>query len=141
MFTSSCADLGFSRNRRGSVVPKEIPEEGTFYRFLRLLLALVVRVFALFHIVRIQPETGMVDNPLPPAELEPISGDNPAKEAFSVDHISPVIGRLQRLESRVDELSSKPPEIPVEKERFLLESWDRIKYIESDLERTKKVTV
>nr|XP_051205144.1 phosphatidylinositol/phosphatidylcholine transfer protein SFH13-like isoform X1 [Lolium perenne] len=137
--TQNVPDLGFSRNRRGSVVPKEIPEEGKFYRFLRLLLALAVRVFALFHIVRIQPETAMVDNPVPPAELEPISGDNPAMEAFSVDHISPVIGRLQRLESRVDELSSKPPEIPVEKERFLLESWDRIKYIESDLERTKKV--
>lgn len=132
---------GISRNRRGSgtVVPKEIPEEGKFYRFLRLLLALVVRVFALFRIVRSQPETTMVDSPLPLAELEPISGDNPAKEAFSVDHISPVIGRLQRLEIRVDELNSKPPEIPVEKERSLLESWDRIKCIESDLERTKKV--
>uniref|UniRef100_A0ACD6A9R2 Uncharacterized protein n=1 Tax=Avena sativa TaxID=4498 RepID=A0ACD6A9R2_AVESA len=130
---------GFPRNRHGTVVPKEIPEEGKFYRFLRLLLALVVRLFSLFHIVRSQPETTMVDNPLPPTELEPISGDNPAKEAFSVDHISPVIGRLQRLESKVDELSSKPPEIPVEKDRSLLESWDRIKCIESDLERTKKV--
>jgi len=130
---------GFSRNRHGTVVPKEIPEEGKFYRFLRLLLALVVRVFALFHIVHSQPETTMVDNRMPPTELEPISGDNPAKEAFSVDHISPVIGRLQRLESKVDELSSKPPEIPVEKDRSLLESWDRIKCIESDLERTKKV--
>jgi len=130
---------GFSRNRRGTVVPKEIPEEGKFYRFLMLLLALVVRVFSLFHIVRSQPETRMVDIPLPPTELEPISHDNPAKEAFSLDHISPVIGRLQRLEGKVDELNSRPPEIPVEKERSLLESWDRIKCIESDLERTKKV--
>ena len=132
--------LGSSRNIRATVVPKEILEEGKFYRFLRLLLALVVRVFAFFHIVRSLPETMMVDNPLPPAVLEPISGDHPAVEAISVDHISPVIGRLERLENRVDELSSKPPEIPVEKQRSLFESWDRIKYIESDLERTKKVS-
>jgi hypothetical protein len=131
--------LGFSRNRSGTVVPKEILEEGKFYHFLRLMLALIVRVFALFHIVGSHPETTMVDNPLPLAELEPISGNNPAEEAFSVDHISPIIGRLQRLESRVDELSNKPAEFPVEKEQSLLESWDRIKSIESDLERTKKV--
>ncbi|CAM0913705.1 unnamed protein product [Alopecurus aequalis] len=130
---------GSSRNIRGTAVPTEILEEGKFHRFLRLLLALIVRFFAFFHIVRNQPETMMVDNPLPPAVLEPISGDHPAVEAISMDCISPVIGRLERLENRVDELSSKPPEIPIEKERSLFESWDRIKHIESDLERTKKV--
>nr|TKW09824.1 hypothetical protein SEVIR_6G126600v2 [Setaria viridis] len=85
-----------------------------------------------------QQET-TVNNPLPPAEPEPVSDDYPAVETFSVDHISPIIERLQRLEGKVDELGSKPPEIPLEKERSLLESWDRIKCIESDLERTKKV--
>ncbi|KAF7011637.1 hypothetical protein CFC21_025915 [Triticum aestivum] len=131
---------GSSRNSRGILVPKEIPEEGKFYRFLRLLLVLVVRVFTFLRTVCSQPETTIVNNPLPPApEFEPISGDNPAVEAFSVDRVSPVIERLQKLEGRVDELGSKPPEIPLEKERSLLDSWDRIKCIESDLERTKKV--
>jgi hypothetical protein len=88
--------LGFSRNRSGTVVPKEILEEGKFYHFLRLMLALIVRVFALFHIVGSHPETTMVDSPLPLAkELEPISGNNPAEEAFSVDHISPIIGAFR----------------------------------------------
>ncbi|KAF7018957.1 hypothetical protein CFC21_032189 [Triticum aestivum] len=129
-----------SRNSRGILVPKEMPEEGKFYRFLRLLLVLVVRVFTFLRTVCSQPEITMVNNPLPPApEFEPISGEHPALEAFSVDCVRPVIERLQKLEGQVDELGSKPPEIPLEKERSLLDSWDRIKCIESDLERTKKV--
>ncbi|PWZ28302.1 Phosphatidylinositol/phosphatidylcholine transfer protein SFH6 [Zea mays] len=129
---------GPSSNRRATVVPEEVSDEGVFRRFVRLLLAFIVKVFAFFHIVRSQQET-RVNNLLPPAEPELISDDHPAVETFNVDHISPVIERLQRLEGKVDELGSKPPAIPVEKERSLLESWDRIKCIESDLERTKKV--
>ncbi|KAL6640099.1 hypothetical protein ACP70R_022409 [Stipagrostis hirtigluma subsp. patula] len=129
---------GPSSNRRGTIVPKEVLDEGKFYRFVKLLLALIVKVFAFFHIIYGQQAT-RVNNPLPPPEPEPNSDDHPAVETFSLDHISPVIERLQRLEGKVDELGSKPPEIPLEKERSLLESWDRIKCIESDLERTKKV--
>ncbi|CAL4998135.1 unnamed protein product [Urochloa decumbens] len=137
--TSTVAHMaGPSSNRRGTVVPKEVSDEGTFHRLIRLLLALIVKVFAFFHIAYGQRET-RVNNPLPPAEPEPVSDEHPAVETFSVDHISPVIERLQRLEGKVDELGSKPPGIPLEKERSLLESWDRIKCIESDLERTKKV--
>ncbi|XP_052165408.1 phosphatidylinositol/phosphatidylcholine transfer protein SFH13-like [Oryza glaberrima] len=127
-----------SSNRSRTVVPKENTDEGFFRRFFRLLLALIIKVFAFFHIAYGQQEM-RVDNPLPPAEPEPTSDDHPAVETFSVDRISPVIERLQRLEGKVDELGNKPPEIPLEKERSLLESWDRIKCIESDLERTKKV--
>lgn len=132
--------IGPSTNRRGTVVPKDVLDEGTFHRFIKLLLALIVKVFAFFHIAYGQHEM-RVNNPLPPAEPEPVSDDYPAVDTFSVDHISPIIERLQRLEGKVDELGSKPPEIPLEKERSLLESWDRIKCIESDLERTKKVNL
>lgn len=135
----SLLSIGPSSNRRATVVPEEVSDEGVFRRFVRLLLAFIVKVFAFFHIVRSQQET-RVNNLLPPAEPELISDDHPAVETFNVDHISPVIERLQRLEGKVDELGSKPPAIPVEKERSLLESWDRIKCIESDLERTKKVS-
>ncbi|TVT99263.1 hypothetical protein EJB05_55390 [Eragrostis curvula] len=128
----------YSSSRQGMVTPKEVSEEGKIYRFARLLLALIAKVFAFLHIAYGQLETRGI-NPAPPAEPEPISDDHPAVETFSVDHISPVIERLQRLEGKVDELDSKPPEIPLEKERSLLESWNRIKSIESDLDRTKKV--
>ncbi|CAO2168784.1 unnamed protein product [Urochloa humidicola] len=137
--TSTVAHMtGPSSNRRDTAVPKEVSDEGTFHRFIRLLLALIVKVFAFFHIAYGQQETRVI-NPLPPAEPEPVSDEHPAVETLSVDHISPVIERLQRLEGKVDNLGSKPPGIPLEKERSLLESWDRIKCIESDLERTKKV--
>ncbi|CAO2187839.1 unnamed protein product [Urochloa humidicola] len=129
---------GPSSNRQSTVVPKEVSDGGTFHRFIRLLLALIVKVFAFLHIAYGHQET-RVNNPLPPVEPELVSDEHPAVETFSVDHISPVIERLQRLEGKVDELGSKPPGIPLEKERSLLESWDRIKCIESDLERTKKV--
>ncbi|XP_066399327.1 phosphatidylinositol/phosphatidylcholine transfer protein SFH13-like isoform X2 [Miscanthus floridulus] len=129
---------GPSSNRRGTVVPKEVSDEGAFHRFVRLLLAFIVKVFAFFHIVYSQQET-RANNPLPLAEPEPISDDHPAVETFNVDHISLVIERLQRLEGKVYELGSKPPAIPMEKDQSLLDSWNRIKCIESDLERTKKV--
>ncbi|KAK3123243.1 hypothetical protein QOZ80_8AG0627040 [Eleusine coracana subsp. coracana] len=129
-----------SSSRRGTITPKEVPEEGKIYHFARLLLALIVKVFAFFHITYRQQEMRVSNsNPTPPVESEPISEDHPAVETFSVDHISPVVERLQRLEGKVDELGSRPPEIPLEKERSLLESWNRIKSIESDLDRTKKV--
>ncbi|URE15365.1 CRAL/TRIO domain, partial [Musa troglodytarum] len=55
------------------------------------------------------------------------------------DRLSPCLERLQRLEMMFDELTNKHAEIPFEKERVLLESWDRIKHIEFDLEKTKRV--
>jgi hypothetical protein len=136
----SLLHLGSSSNRQSRVTPKEVSEEGKIYRFAKLLLVLIVKIFAFFHIAYGQ-QAMRITNPTPPAEPEPISEDHPTVETFSVDHISPVIEHLQRLEGKVDELGSRPPEIPLEKERSLLESWNRIKSIESDLDRTKKVSM
>lgn len=55
------------------------------------------------------------------------------------DRIIPCIQRLQELEKTFEELSSKPAQIPLEKEQMLLNSMDRIKSVEYDLEKTKKV--
>lgn len=41
----------------------------------------------------------------------------------------------------LEELSNKPTSIPVEKERMLLDSLDRIKSLEHDLDKTKRVSV
>jgi hypothetical protein len=40
-----------------------------------------------------------------------------------------------------NQLSRKPPEIPQDKDRAIQDSFDRIKSIEYDLEKTKKVFV
>ncbi|KAJ6727677.1 PHOSPHATIDYLINOSITOL/PHOSPHATIDYLCHOLINE TRANSFER PROTEIN SFH13 [Salix koriyanagi] len=55
------------------------------------------------------------------------------------DRVRPCIERLQRLENIYEELSNKPAGIPLEKEKMLTESLERIKSVEFDLEKTKRV--
>ena len=51
----------------------------------------------------------------------------------------PLFQRLQNLEAVVTEMANKPKTIPPEKEDILQESLSRIKCIEYDLQKTKKV--
>jgi len=51
----------------------------------------------------------------------------------------PLWQRLQNLEAVVTEMANKPKTIPPEKEDILQESLSRIKCIEYDLQKTKKV--
>ncbi|KAK4751555.1 hypothetical protein SAY87_005037 [Trapa incisa] len=60
-------------------------------------------------------------------------------EAISKDYILPCLERLQRLDKILEELSSKPSSIPLEKDKMLLDSLDRIRSLEHDLDKTKKV--
>lgn len=62
---------------------------------------------------------------------------SPKKE----DLLHPCCQRLQHLEKVVADLLKKPTKIPQEKDHMLLDSMDRIKFIEYDLQRTKKVMV
>ncbi|KAF2325713.1 hypothetical protein GH714_033491 [Hevea brasiliensis] len=62
-----------------------------------------------------------------------------AVETVSEDCVHPCIERLQSLEKVVEEISNKPAAIPLEKEQMLMESLERIKSVELDLEKTKRV--
>lgn len=53
--------------------------------------------------------------------------------------IHPCCEKLQHLEDLVSELTKRPARIPPEKDEILLESMNRIKSIEHDLQKTKKV--
>lgn len=55
------------------------------------------------------------------------------------DVLNPCWKRLQHLEASVTALLNKPANIPREKEDILVESMNRIKSIEYDLQKTKKV--
>ncbi|OIW20928.1 hypothetical protein TanjilG_25735 [Lupinus angustifolius] len=69
-----------------------------------------------------------------------INSHSAASEATSErDPILQCRQRLQRLEKVVEELSDKPDGIPRDKEKMLMDSLDRIKSVEFDLEKTKKV--
>ncbi|XP_057809188.1 phosphatidylinositol/phosphatidylcholine transfer protein SFH9-like [Salvia miltiorrhiza] len=52
--------------------------------------------------------------------------------------IHPCCQKLQHLENLVNELTKRPAKIPPEKDEILLESMNRIKSIEHDLQKTKK---
>ncbi|RYR55845.1 hypothetical protein Ahy_A05g021704 isoform F [Arachis hypogaea] len=55
------------------------------------------------------------------------------------EHVLPCERRLQRLEKVFEELNKKPDSMPAEKEQMLMQSFDRIKCVEFDLEKTKRV--
>jgi len=60
-------------------------------------------------------------------------------QTIKEDRVNPCLERLDRLESMFNQLSRKPPELPQDKDRAIQDSFDRIKSIEFDLEKTKKV--
>jgi len=69
------------------------------------------------------------------AECRPPNAEAVSEE----DRILPCVQRLQKLEELFEELNNKPAEIPLEKEQMLHQSLDRIKSVEIDLDKTKRV--
>ncbi|XP_052165492.1 phosphatidylinositol/phosphatidylcholine transfer protein SFH6-like [Oryza glaberrima] len=67
------------------------------------------------------------------------SEEKPEPRSIRDDDMTMCLQRLDSLESLCNHLASRPPEIPREKEHMLLNSFERIKCIEADLERTKRV--
>lgn len=68
------------------------------------------------------------------------SEEKPEPRTIRDDDMTMCLQRLDSLESLCNHLASRPPEIPREKEHMLLNSFERIKCIEADLERTKRVS-
>lgn len=62
-----------------------------------------------------------------------------AEAVTEEDRVLPCVERLQKVEKVLEELKNKPAEIPKEKDQMLLHSLDRIKSVEFDLEKTKRV--
>lgn len=71
---------------------------------------------------------------------KPVFADSSPQEEDNSQAIEdPLWQRLQHLEALVTDLVNKPTRIPPEKEDILHESLNRIKSIEYDLQKTKKV--
>lgn len=117
---------------------KQDSEEGNIRYLARALVSFLVKLLSFFRIFGCRQERRLEN--IHPSDTSVLTPDNhPSVESVKEDHVSPCLERLQRLELMFKELSSKPAEIPQEKEHALLDSWDRIKSIEFDLEKTKKV--
>ena len=99
----------------------------------RGLATVLVRISSLFHFVCRQGT--MIGNVHSYAEAEQ---GNP--QTVRDGDMSACLQRLENLESLCNDMMSKPPDMPKDKELVLLQSFDRIKSLEADLERTKAVS-
>ncbi|KAJ0965239.1 hypothetical protein J5N97_026377 [Dioscorea zingiberensis] len=117
---------------------KDGMEGGLLRNLGRVFVTFLVKVLSIIHVLSFRKERRL-ENIHPSNALVPTFDQHLASNPVKEEPVSPCLKRLQRLEAVFHELSSKPAEIPLEKERMLLESWDRIKSIEFDLRRTKKV--
>ncbi|KAG9446420.1 hypothetical protein H6P81_012548 [Aristolochia fimbriata] len=110
-------------------------------RVTRFVVQLLLKFFAVLQFaISIFGRTVSV----PPAKCNVHSGDcsldNQLAAKATKSSIVPLyLQRLQKLESLVTELSKKPVEMPFDKDNMLSESLGRIKSIEYDLQKTKKV--
>lgn len=66
-------------------------------------------------------------------------GTNAVTPISHTEQILPCLERIEKLEKMVEELKTKPARIPEEKEQMLEHSMERIKSVELDLDKTKKV--
>ncbi|XP_039002520.1 phosphatidylinositol/phosphatidylcholine transfer protein SFH13-like isoform X2 [Hibiscus syriacus] len=108
----------------------------------KMLIALLVRLAALIHTVLFEswrrPNSTHPSNMMEPNRNG--HSNSTVQEAVNEkEHVRPCIERLQKLEKTFEELSNKPAVIPVEKDKMLMESLDRIKSVEFDLNKTKRV--
>ncbi|CAD5169812.1 unnamed protein product [Musa acuminata subsp. malaccensis] len=117
---------------------KDALEEGKLQYFARAVIAFLIKVLSFFHIFRSRPDRRL-ENVHPSDALSLIPDNNSTTEAAKEDKVTPLIERLEKLESMLNELSRKPAEIPQEKEHAIRESMNRIKSVEFDLHKTNKV--
>ncbi|PKA51360.1 Patellin-3 [Apostasia shenzhenica] len=106
--------------------------------FGRCLLLFFFKVLSVFHVSGHKRSSRAQSNrPSDTTALQ--TADHQVEEAAKEYHINPCLERIQKLELLFSELKRKPTEIPAEKEHLLMDSWDRIKSIEYDLAKTKRV--
>jgi hypothetical protein len=103
--------------------------------FSRKVVAVILKVLSLLRFfIRHRQQ---LENVRPHTATVPSNQEN--LQIVKEDRVNPCLERLERLESMCNQLSRKPPEIPQDKDRAIQDSFDRIKSIEYDLEKTKKV--
>ncbi|XWS51656.1 hypothetical protein CRYUN_Cryun11dG0002400 [Craigia yunnanensis] len=121
---------------------KEKVVRRNIHSMAQMLIALLVKLAAFIRTVRF--EFWRKPNNIHPLNMMDSNtnshSNSAAPEAVNEeDHVLPCIERLQKLEKAFEELSTKPAGIPIEKEKMLMESLERIKSVEFDLEKTKRV--
>nr|XP_012571054.1 phosphatidylinositol/phosphatidylcholine transfer protein SFH13 [Cicer arietinum]XP_012571055.1 phosphatidylinositol/phosphatidylcholine transfer protein SFH13 [Cicer arietinum] len=122
------------------IIIKERLEKTNFLYVPQVLMSFVERLIAFIRCLRFEFwRTPYMIHPSNSMERD-INNHSSAIEATPErDYILPCEQRLQRLEKVFNELNNKPDGMPLEKEHMLMDSLDRIKSVEFDLEKTKRV--
>lgn len=114
--------------------------EGKLRCFARALISLLVKVISFLPILRSRLDRKLEN--IHPSDTSSLMPDKHSTiEAAKQSEVTPYIERLEKLESLLNELCSKPAEIPREKEHAILDSMNRIKNVEFDLHKTNKVNL
>jgi hypothetical protein len=104
---------------------------------VKLLAAALIKLFSLFWLfisgAERRLETVHHSPPVPAAE-------QPQPRTVSDEEMCACLQRLDKLESLCNHLATKPPQIPEDKELMILNTFERIKSVEADLERSKRVS-
>ncbi|KAL3517803.1 hypothetical protein ACH5RR_020392 [Cinchona calisaya] len=129
-----------SRNSASSTVERRLPQKSFISVVVdviyKLLACMCIMIPALNRLFKTNGENAL-GNQHRQELVNQRSQGQCLSQVKNVD-LDPCWRRLQHLESVVTELLSKPTKIPPEKEDILLESMNRIKSIEYDLQKTKK---
>ncbi|CAJ1942119.1 unnamed protein product [Sphenostylis stenocarpa] len=119
---------------------KEKVEQTNILNVSRVLIYFLERLVTFFRSLRL--EFWRTQNNIYPSVSMEHNNNNPATASETLserNHVLRCTQRLEVLEKTFGELSHKPAGIPLEKEQMLMNSLDRIKSIEFDLEKTKRV--
>lgn len=112
---------------------QQIPSS-IFYYILKLLTCIY---FILSNLGRLFPVRNS-ENHLP-WQTPPQVADITSQDQMSSQTSKDCLQRLQQLEEMVTELVKKPTTIPQEKDDMLVDSMNRIKCMEYELQKTKRV--
>jgi len=106
---------------------------------VKLVVTGLIKLFTFIRlfISRAEGRLENVHRSAPPVILAP---EKPQPRTISDEEMCACLQRLDNLESLCNHLATKPPQIPEDKELVLLNSFERIKSVEADLERTKRVS-
>lgn len=117
---------------------KDHLDEGKLHCFARMLTSFLVKVLSFLCTLRSRLDTSS-ENIHSLEALDLAHNKNSTAETIKKDYVTACMNRLQKVELMLNELSSKPAEIPPEKERMIMDLIDRIKSVEFDVPKTNKV--
>ena len=120
-------------NVNGTVVQR------SWENVVKLVVTALIKLFSFIRlfISRAERRLENVNRPAPPATP---AAEKPKPRVVSDEEVCACLQRLDNLESLYNHLATKPPQIPEDKELILLSSFERIRSVEADLEKTKRVS-